>query len=107
MSLVQHFEPNPHGRDLVVGDIHGCMEQFECVLARANFDFQRDRLFSVGDLVDRGDHSARALRLLAEPWFHVVIGNHEAMLQAAGFDPAIRWFESSPGNHLTKRRRRS
>ena len=46
------------------------------------FDPARDRLFSVGDLVDRGEHSEQALALLDKPWFHAVLGNHEDTLCA-------------------------
>jgi len=44
------------------------------------FDRKRDRLFSVGDLIDRGPDSKRCLSFLDEPWFHMVRGNHEDML---------------------------
>jgi serine/threonine protein phosphatase 1 len=50
-------------------------------MAHVNFDQFRDRLFSVGDLIDRGPDSLRCLELIAEPWFYTVQGNHEiAML---------------------------
>jgi serine/threonine protein phosphatase 1 len=49
-------------------------------MARIGFDPAKDRLFSVGDLVDRGPDSMECLRLLREPWFHAVVGNHEDML---------------------------
>jgi len=37
-------------------------------------------MFSVGDLIDRGDKNIECLRLIKEPWFHAVQGNHEDML---------------------------
>jgi serine/threonine protein phosphatase 1 len=46
------------------------------------FDESRDRLISVGDLIDRGPQSLACLRLLLKPWFHAVTGNHEGMLLA-------------------------
>lgn len=39
-----------------------------------------DRLFSVGDLVDRGEHAIDALALLDFPWFFAVKGNHEEVM---------------------------
>jgi serine/threonine protein phosphatase 1 len=45
-----------------------------------DFDPYRDRVFSVGDLIDRGPKSLATLQLIAEPWFHAVLGNHELML---------------------------
>lgn len=72
--------PNGAGRDFVVGDLHGHRALLEGELLRLRFDVRRDRLFSVGDLVDRGPDSMATLALLEEPWFHAVIGNHELML---------------------------
>lgn len=71
---------NMIGRDFVVGDLHGCLDLLEAALDRQGFDKQCDRLLSVGDLIDRGPDSLGCLRLLREPWFHAVVGNHEDML---------------------------
>lgn len=71
---------NAAGRDFVVGDLHGHRDLLEQELQRIGFDTTRDRLFSVGDLVDRGPDSLATLVLLDEPWFHAVLGNHELML---------------------------
>jgi len=78
--LLQTFDANEVGRDFVVGDIHGCFTMLDALLARIGFDAQRDRLFSVGDLIDRGPDSERALDALDAPWFHAIRGNHEQML---------------------------
>jgi serine/threonine protein phosphatase 1 len=74
---VLRFPLNEHGRDFVVGDIHGMFKHLIKLLADAGFDGETDRLFSVGDLVDRGPDSNRALEWLDEPWFHACRGNHE------------------------------
>lgn len=71
------FPVNFNGRDFVVGDIHGMFRALESLMAQAEFDVGRDRMFSVGDLVDRGPDSDEALRWLAQPWFHACRGNHE------------------------------
>lgn len=83
MSFVKRFERNTIGRDFAVGDIHGCFRALEPALDNIRFDKAKDRLFSVGDLVDRGPDSEWALDWLNEPWFHAVRGNHE--------DMAMRW----------------
>jgi len=83
VSFVQHYEKNTTGRDFAVGDIHGCFSALQKVLDGIGFDPSADRLFSVGDLVDRGPESEMALDWIDEPWFHAVRGNHE--------DMAIRW----------------
>lgn len=73
------YDRNTRGRDFVVGDLHGCFSALENRLKSADFDPETDRLFSVGDLVDRGPESIRVLDYLRQPWFHAVRGNHEAM----------------------------
>ena len=78
--MIKHFTLNTAGRDFIVGDIHGCFLQLELQLERIGFDPAVDRLFSVGDLVDRGQESWRAVEFLNKPWFHAVMGNHEQML---------------------------
>lgn len=64
--LVRRFDRKPLGRDLIVGDAHGCFTKLQASLDAVGFNLERDRLFSVGDLVDRGPESAHTLRP-AEP----------------------------------------
>ncbi|MDX2320399.1 MAG: metallophosphoesterase [Moritella sp.] len=73
---------NYKGQDFFVGDIHGEYDLLLATLAQCQFDFECDRLFSVGDLVDRGPDSIACLELLLKPWFFAVRGNHEEMLFA-------------------------
>lgn len=70
---------NNKGRDFVCGDIHGCFELLEEKLAEVNFNPLRDRLFSVGDIIDRGMDSIKALQYFEKNWFYCVRGNHEQM----------------------------
>ncbi|KWA84209.1 hypothetical protein WL29_22885 [Burkholderia ubonensis] len=68
------------GRDFVLGDIHGAFHLVMKALEALSFDPSVDRLFSVGDLVDRGEYSQMALEFLNEPWVYAVRGNHEQMV---------------------------
>lgn len=68
------------GRDFVLGDIHGAFDLVMKALEALSFDPSVDRLFSVGDLVDRGEYSQMALEFLNEPWVYAVRGNHEQMV---------------------------
>ena len=79
-SSVRRLPSNTVGKDYVVGDLHGCYDLLERLLEQASFDTSCDRLFSVGDLIDRGPDSMRCLQLLAEPWFYAAQGNHEKMM---------------------------
>jgi len=75
--LFVQYGPNQKGRDFAVGDIHGEFSLLERLLEKAGFNEQTDRLFSVGDLVDRGPESHRVAWWLLKPWFKAVRGNHD------------------------------
>ena len=75
--IVARYARNDSGRDFVVGDIHGMFAHLRSLLDEIEFDPAVDRLFSVGDLVDRGPESAAALEWLDRGWFHACRGNHE------------------------------
>jgi serine/threonine protein phosphatase 1 len=77
---VGDFSENTAGRDFVIGDLHGEVSTFRRALRQLNFDTENDRIFSVGDLIDRGSESKKTLQLLKEDWFYGVLGNHEHML---------------------------
>lgn len=68
----------------VMGDIQGCFTPFQCLLERVKFNPDKDRLWSVGDLVNRGPDNLGVLR-----WFYehrdnvtLVLGNHDLHLMA-------------------------
>ncbi|WP_322045787.1 metallophosphoesterase [Paraburkholderia sp. J67] len=91
---VVHHAANAAGRDFVIGDLHGCVDALRYLLHKVGFDATCDRLFSVGDLVDRGDQCEQALKLLDKPWFYAVLGNHEDTLCAVaeGRLARHRWY---------------
>jgi serine/threonine protein phosphatase 1 len=78
-SFIKRFPKNVLGRDFFVGDLHGCFHLLSIALRMVDFDPAKDRLFVVGDLVDRGQESDQCLEWMAKPWFHSVQGNHEDM----------------------------
>lgn len=107
-SIVKRFARNEIGHDYVVGDIHGCFTALGVELNRIGFDGHKDRLFSVGDLVDRGPESEASIDWISIPWFHAVRGNHEQMAigVAAGRHDMGNylvngggWFLSMPDSH--------
>jgi len=72
MQRFQLVGANVQGRDLAVGDIHGHFDRLQQSLDAVGFNKEKDRLFSVGDLVDRGPFSRAALHWLEQPWFYAV-----------------------------------
>lgn len=79
-KLIQHFAQNKKGNDYVVGDIHGMFKKLYKILESINFNFENDRLFSVGDLCNRGPDSTDIITWLTYPWFFPVMGNHEQII---------------------------
>lgn len=93
MSIIEYYDKNTRGRDFVVGDIHGMFDWLRNALMKMNFDTKKDRLFSVGDLVDRGPFSEKSKEYMERSWFHSVLGNHEEMVVDGDIRYAYHWMK--------------
>lgn len=85
LNLTKHlvFAENTKGNDYLVGDVHGHYEELMYELKMVKFNAKKDRVFSLGDLCNRGEDSKKCLKLLLckEFPFYAVEGNHESMLR--------------------------
>ena len=73
-----------------IGDVQGCDAQLGALLAAIDFSVDRDHLWFVGDLVNRGPESLAALRRIRSMGdaATVVLGNHDLHLLAVAFGVA-------------------
>lgn len=109
-----------------IGDIQGCYDELRQLLDKADFDPTKDKLWCVGDLVNRGPDSLAVLRwikALGEQAI-VVLGNHDlhllavalagapvskkdtldAILEAADRDELLHWLRHRPLLHHSEKK---
>jgi bis(5'-nucleosyl)-tetraphosphatase (symmetrical) len=70
-----------------IGDLQGCCDELKALLARVDYSADRDELWFVGDLVNRGPQSLETLRFVRALGANatVVLGNHDLHLLAIAY----------------------
>jgi len=75
------YSPTPSddpARLLIIGDVHGMLEQLEALLVKADFSSSRgDRVIFVGDLINKGPKSSAVVQYTMDINATSVRGNHE------------------------------
>lgn len=85
-------------RRICIGDIQGCREPLERLLAAVGFTAGRDRLLPVGDLVNKGPDSKGTLELLMQLGAEPVLGNHDLhwLAKGKGSERHAAWLRAQP-----------
>lgn len=67
-------------KTIVIGDIHGCYDEFRALLEKCN-PREEDQIICVGDLINKGPSSRKVLDIaMKTPNLKCVVGNHEHAL---------------------------
>lgn len=78
-----------------IGDIQGCYDPLMRLLQHIKFDPSSDRLWLVGDLVNRGPDSLKVLRFFYELSLNhqvvITLGNHDLYFLSRLFLPGVFW----------------
>ena len=85
-------------RRIFVGDIQGCREPLERLLAAVRFEPTSDRLLPVGDMVNKGPESDATLDLLIDLQAEPVLGNHDLfwLQKKRAAKRHVDWLEQQP-----------
>jgi len=67
-------------RTLIIGDVHGCKDELLRLVESFGFVPGVDRLFQVGDLINKGPDTAGCIELVQKLGIRCILGNHEAKL---------------------------
>ncbi|OYY73303.1 MAG: bis(5'-nucleosyl)-tetraphosphatase (symmetrical) [Gammaproteobacteria bacterium 28-57-27] len=71
----------------VIGDLQGCLDPLKRLLDQIQFNYDQDKLWFVGDVVNRGPQSLETLRFVREleHCSITVLGNHDLHLLAVAY----------------------
>ncbi len=71
------------GRTIVIGDVHGCLDELRELILEVVDVSDKDRVIFLGDLIDRGPDPAGVVAFVKGLGAECVMGNHE--------EKALRW----------------
>lgn len=80
-------------RRIVIGDVHGHYDGLMTLLEALALGWD-DRVYFLGDLIDRGPKSAQVLEFVKESSYQTLLGNHEQLMLNAlvdGLTDARSW----------------
>lgn len=64
-------------RLIIVGDVHGCLDELKELIEKCNYDPQTTSVVILGDLVNKGPYSAEVIQYVRQSGFYCIRGNHD------------------------------
>lgn len=64
-------------RIIIIGDVHGCLDELKDLLVKCEYDSASCTLIFVGDLVNKGPYSAETVNYVRNQGAYCVRGNHD------------------------------
>lgn len=76
--MTRHHESNDEDRPVwVIGDVHGCFEQYRDLVVKIRKDYPGSIIYQLGDLIDRGPSIYEVFAFSGHFNVKLLIGNHE------------------------------
>lgn len=85
--LMHQIINKPKDKVIIVGDIHGCLDEMKLLLSKCEYNRDTCTLIFVGDLVNKGPYSVECVQYIRNLNQYCVKGNHDdqMLLHALNF----------------------
>ncbi len=86
----------------IISDIHGCYHQYQMLLEKMHFSAE-DKLYILGDVVDRGPEPIKVLQdMMKRPNVVFILGNHDFIMYTLMRKLAVEITEENYDSYLTR-----
>lgn len=86
----------------IISDIHGCYDQYQMLLEKIHFS-GNDKLYVLGDAVDRGPEPVKVLQdMMRRPNVIFILGNHDFILYTLMKKLSVEITADNYDKHLTQ-----
>jgi bis(5'-nucleosyl)-tetraphosphatase (symmetrical) len=82
-------------RILIIGDVHGCLDEFKELIETCEKKEEIEEIYQVGDLVNKGPKSLEVIDYVIKKKVKCILGNHDevAVLSYEKKNKTIDWVE--------------
>ncbi|MBM4157313.1 MAG: hypothetical protein FJ216_00840 [Ignavibacteria bacterium] len=102
-NINKHFNNNGNQKTdtlkiAVFGDIHGCFHTLSELYDKVLKTVDKNSIYSVGDLIDRGEYSKNVLQFCVDNGIKPVMGNHEHITTCVIENPEGKYLDYNNRN---------